>query len=323
MPAPTVVRVWKDPKKRDQAQYSQKPGQQMTLQSQEGWFVLYNGFVDQFTPATAVGLPTLGMTVGGLVACTGVMPVRSAGNPYLWEVQVTWERITPAAQGAANNRNITLNYGQTTFTQTCYFDRLGKSFCNVNGELLPTQPTKTYYDEEISINFQADAVPNLSTIRGCLGCANSDAVSFTICGLSFSFLSRQMVLTSAPIKTSRVLNADSTQSILYDITLNFHCLFGSDSFGNPNKFVWNAPNMGWNVIDPTDEAAGLHPPPVPGAFGGAISAPVKLAADGSWLSDPTDVPVWLPQGFPDYVPGRFEIEDETAFSGLFTDIVDP
>lgn len=329
--------VWKRAKKPDQAQINQPLAQPGRTTITEYWAVLFAEPVVTDTPTaietdqlvvlgatdadSGLELPRTGHTylVGGVRrTCTGVLPSRSSGNPHLWDVQVNFEVQPFDFVGTDNIRNITLSRGHQIVEQVVYFDRINKPFWNTVRDDLRRLPNKKFAYEEISINYTCDGISNLSTIDGCVCKVNSDPVTFTIGGLTRSYGPRQMMLLTAPINAVRTVK-DGITSYTQTVTLNFQCLHGSDTF------KWRAPNEGTNFWNYTTGKREAYQPSGPAS---AVGKYVFLDALGAPIEDRTTPPVMLPDGAagvdPDFAPtGRFEIEDQTTFSSLFTNLEDP
>jgi hypothetical protein len=327
-------RVWKSPKKGDQANAQQPVGKSGRVTIQEHWKVLYAGADDMTTTAIeqdqlvvyaavdaddGTELPRLGHVydVGGKKrACTGVLPQRSTENPHLWDVQVTYEVQPLDFSGDDKIRNVTLSRGHRVVEETVYKDRINKWLWNVNGVLLPKLPTKKFVQEELSISYQCDAIGNLDDIDGALEHVNSDTVTFTINGITRTYDPRQMFLETAPF-TATIIQKDGVSAYSYNVTLNFVCLRGDATF----KF--RAPNEGYEVWD--DDLGDITNHVPEGQYLGTGGTPIKLDVDGKAITDRTEPPLMLPDGVggTDFgADGRFEIEDQVTFSQLFTHLND-
>jgi hypothetical protein len=331
----TLIRVWKSPRRRDQSQFTAPVNKPTEIAGQEIWMVLYDGSdVDQWTAAHATGLPIPG-GVYGAVRCKSVMATRTSENPNLWECQVQYETPQPS-DGGANFKFINLSYGTVVYEDTAYKDRIGQPLCNVNGEFLPSLPPQRHYDEQINISFQTTNITQIATIRGCIGKVSSDNVSFTIAGLSFSYLPRQMLLEAAPIQATSLVGFGTSAIHNYSVSLQLHCKTGTVTIPSgtgtttvPNTFKFRAPNEGWKELIPATGSNDAYLTAAilkDGAYAGsAPSSPVKLDILGAQVSTTNATALILPEGGPalfSSVAGRFELEDQTAFSGLFTGLND-
>jgi hypothetical protein len=331
MPTPTLQRVYKDARKSDQSQVTIDPnGKSPATQTvRESWVVIYaptGGTVDQITAQNATGLPVVNTvyTIGGsAVICTSKQAVRRKESPFVWDVLVEYSKRTLTGGGTTTNFNISIRKTSAAREETATVDRLGLPLSNTYGQLLPQLPNVTLYDEVLTITFDTSVVPTWGDIEGK---TNNDSVSFTICGISRSFTKSQMKCIGATYGVTKQVNAITGGVVTYNYIYNCELVF---QIRKP-KWVWTAPNEGWEGYNDSDVQDTFRNPRTD-PQGAPLTAPAKMSLDGHRLYPgdniiklPNDaIGAAIPNGNRTYdADGAFELEQQASFSSLLTPLND-
>jgi hypothetical protein len=225
--------------------------------------------------------------------CTQTYPKRTTESPFVFEVQVTYSRkfiIQPEGQ---TKWNIKLSISGSEFTQTTYKGTdpdTGDDVDIVNsaGQAFDPSVDRSFFDEQITVSYNTLSPPDFSSLRGC---TNSDSVSFTIGGVSRSYDVNQLLLKEASMSTTLTLGDGTTPVWAVSCTL----------IARQDTFTRNILNQGF--CEKNDDGDLIQ---IFDKYTQPLSAPVKLAKDGSKLADGAD-PVYL----------KFNIEDQAALSPVF------
>jgi hypothetical protein len=122
-------------------------------------------------------------------------------------------RVTAKLSNSANDKakpsgkeklNVQIKVSTEPFEEAVYLDRNKRPICNSAGQPFSNQPTKTFYDEKISVTFDTGEVDQAS-IEATKGKINSNTVSLTIRGLRRSFAPGTLRFIDSPYssKTSQ------------------------------------------------------------------------------------------------------------------------
>lgn len=316
----TLLRVFLKAKSGDNSQITADPSQkgQRKISRQETWCVIYNGVVDPITAQTAPGLPVAGFVYNGLY-CSRLQPRRMNESPYAWEVVVDYEQWQQQSNdGKVWNLNI--RKGTAAREETVTRDRLNLPLVNAVGDMLPQLPTNTLYDETFTITWSTSVAPNWGKIDGK---TNSDSVTFTICGITRNYSKSQVKVIGSGFTSTKITSdtsGDTPQfSFIYECEITIQC--------REPKWVWTAPNEGWQAYDDNGDLREVIDPKTHAPK----TSPTKLSRGGTALA-PTDTVLKLPDAlyggptpnagrtFPE--DGSFELESQVALSSLFSTLRD-
>lgn len=110
--------------------------------------------------------------------------------------------------------NIDIDIADEPYEEPVYLDRNNKPIANTAGQPFSNQPTKTYYDERITVSFTTGEVDQ-ANIETCRGNTNSGTVSMTVKGYKRSFAANTLKLVSTPVKVRVVEGSDYNWDVKY------------------------------------------------------------------------------------------------------------
>lgn len=142
------------------------------------------------TVRAASGIPRDGTLLAG-TTWLSKSEARRTDDPFVWEVEVRYEsgigKELPPEQPTDERWNVSFSSRSIPYERPVTKDKEGRKIANTAGRPFHPPPTVPHYDEEIEIDFNTSDPTFYSTIRACIGKVNSDAISFSLRGVPFSF----------------------------------------------------------------------------------------------------------------------------------------
>jgi hypothetical protein len=128
---------------------------------------------------------------------------RDAENPHFFTVTITLNNAADDQQKSGNGtEKLSVDVRVTTelYEEVVYIDHNKKAVTNAAGQPFSNQPTKTYYDERVTITFKT-AVVDQASIDACKGYTNSNAVTVNIRGYHRTFAVGTLKMVDSSVGT--------------------------------------------------------------------------------------------------------------------------
>lgn len=304
-------------------------GARVVVSRSETWIAVFDGLMDPddviaACTAASTAFPILGYIINGKFV-TGVTPQQRSDSPYMWDIKITYQTIDQPTESTTGNWNINIQVTQLAREETATEDGIGEPLWNTADVFLPQLPNDTLYDDQIVISWSSRNAPSWAGQRFA-GKVNDGTVSFTLCGMSFTYTKYQLRCTGTPITCDKVLLARSPGSAnQYKITYNNQLTF----VARDPDWTWRAPNEGYEGYDPAgDGSKRVHFTTDPtnryDVKGTPSTVPLKMDKTGGVFED--DSILWLPADMGDddrySQDGRFVIPKSADFSIFFDGIQD-
>lgn len=263
----------------------------------------------ELTVLVAAGLPQageLGASLTGEMYCTSVNAQRNLESPTLFDCQVNWKTV-PTNKGKWNVR---IQVRGVERTEDAHDDNQGNPVCNSAGD--PFDPTlkKTYYDEEIAVQYNTLEVDGdqIASLRGKI---SSGEIDMHIPGYNYT--------RSFPAKTLKLAKADyecqyGNGPLFFSVSIVLHYKSQTDDNGQEVGWTSLVVDRGFHVLKPDPDNPGkLKRVPVNDREGNPRTMPAFLDGDGNELDTTTNPP-------PNCVRLNFEIPEEADLSAFLSGI---
>lgn len=111
---------------------------------------------------------------------------RDTDNPNHYKVTCKLSDAAPEQSQGSDKVNVDIKVKTVKTEEVVYLDRNKKPIVNAAGQPFSNQPTKTYFDEQITVSFNTGKVDQ-TNIDKCKGTTNTNAVKMTVRGYPRTF----------------------------------------------------------------------------------------------------------------------------------------